>query len=65
MSFVKDDPILAAREGIIDGYLDSFYVNQIRNLRKIVPETIKVNEQNVRSVKLYDNRTPIYDFTQF
>lgn len=69
MSFVKSrysaDPIFAAREGIIDGYLDSFYVNQIRNLRKIVPETIEIDDVNVRSVQLYDNGSPIFDFSPF
>lgn len=72
MEFIKNyssTPAFAAKEGIVDGYLDSFYVNQIRNLRKIVPETIKIDgftrDVNVKSVQLYDNGSPIFDFSPF
>lgn len=68
MEFIKnysDEHINAAKEGIIDGYLSSFYVEQIRNLRKISPKTIEIGGDNVRSVQLYDNGTPIFDFSNF
>jgi hypothetical protein len=55
----------AAKEGIIDGYLSEFYVNQIRNLRKIVPEIVSINDTNVKSVQLYDNGSPIFGFEPF
>lgn len=68
MEFIKNysgEHSFAAKEGIIDGYLSNFYVEQIRNLRKIVPVTIEISGDNVRTVQLYDNGTPIFDFSNF
>jgi hypothetical protein len=64
-NYSLNGPYAAAKEGIIDGYLSEFYVNQIRNLRKIVPEIVSINDANVRSVQLYDNGSPIFGFEPF
>jgi hypothetical protein len=64
-NYSLNGPYAAAKEGIIDGYLSEFYVNQIRNLRKIVPEIVSINDANVRSVQLHDNGSPIFGFEPF
>jgi hypothetical protein len=64
-NYPLNGPYAAAKEGIIDGYLSEFYVNQIRNLRKIVPEIVSINDANVRSVQLHDNGSPIFGFEPF